>query len=479
MGLDKRQMFAFIAPTVGMSLFGSSLGVLGGVYAKHYGLALTSIGLVILIGRLFDTINDPLIGLYSDYIRRRTGSRKPFIFFGGMLLVLSGYFLLIPPVDVTLMYFAIWYLAFFLALTVVGIPKAAWANEFVTESKQRMLLFSLLALANKCGSLLFFLLPLLPIFSSSEVTPQVLKLCVLVGALILVPGIYCMIKFVPDGRVPVGVNNQLVNKSFREKSTHLFQTLWKNKPFVIYIAAYSFFGLAQSLWGGLFFLFVDANLGLGQKYVHMEVLATLCGFAAVPIWYKLSLWWGKRCCWLVASVIMLASFIYTGLLSPGVTGFYEVLVLRIIVNGMAMGIAVVALSMLGDIIDYGTLRSGVEQNATYFSIKSFLFKTQLSVGIGMGLYIVGWFGFDATAVEHSVESTVGFTVAMVGLPVFFILVSMIFVRLIPIDERRHNIIRQRLDARARRAENNPAGEKTHESLGQCNSNNRVSPLPSD
>ena len=130
---------AFVAPYLGLSLLlGPVVAVLGGIYAKHYGLALTTIAAVMLAARIFDAVTDPLIGYYSDQWRVRTGSRKPFMVVGGLLLVPCSYFLFVPPEGVGGIYFAFWYMTFYLALTIfVDSLFGAWANEFTMRPRKR------------------------------------------------------------------------------------------------------------------------------------------------------------------------------------------------------------------------------------------------------------------------------------------------------------------------------------------------------
>ena len=91
-----RRNFSYAMPAITMAMLHAPITVVLGVYAKHYGISLTSLAYVILSVRIFDAVTDPLIGFFADRSRSRTGSRKTFIFVGGLLMVLSGYFLYVP-----------------------------------------------------------------------------------------------------------------------------------------------------------------------------------------------------------------------------------------------------------------------------------------------------------------------------------------------------------------------------------------------
>ena len=87
------QSIFYASPVIGVNVFSGALTVIAGIYAKYYGLSLTSIATAMLIARLFDAISDPIIGYYSDALYLRTGSRKPFLLMGAFALIFCSYFL--------------------------------------------------------------------------------------------------------------------------------------------------------------------------------------------------------------------------------------------------------------------------------------------------------------------------------------------------------------------------------------------------
>ena len=180
---------AYAIPSIGMALMLAPMVVLGGIYAKHFGLSLTAIASVMLIARIFDAVTDPIIGYYSDRSRIRTGSRKPFMLVGAFLLAPCSYFLMVPGGEVSIAYFTFWYLAFYLALTIFAVPYLSWINEFTVDSKEKTLVFSMNAIVAQAGGALFYLIPLLPFFVSTEITPQTMQVTVIIGRNVIGAGI--------------------------------------------------------------------------------------------------------------------------------------------------------------------------------------------------------------------------------------------------------------------------------------------------
>ena len=107
-------------------------------------------------------------------------------------------------------------------------------------------------------------------------------------------------------------------------------------------------------------------------------------------------------------------------------------------------------ALLSEIIDYTTLKYHSEKTATYYAIFMFLGKFNLAIGGSLGLAIAGWYGFDATSTVQTSEGIVGLMIGMVWLPIFFIAIALVLIMLSPINNRRHGLIRNRLDARAMR-----------------------------
>ena len=172
--LSPDQYLAYIAPVMTVMLLLAPMGVLKGIYAKYFGVSLTTIAMVLLISRLFDAITDPLIGYWSDRHQAKAGTRKPFIAIGGVLFIVSSYYLYVPvdpntvdaSTSVSTAYFVIWFLLFYLAYTLFEVPHIGWAAELARSSKAKNKIYSLRNLSTLLGMLCFYFVPFLPFFSS-------------------------------------------------------------------------------------------------------------------------------------------------------------------------------------------------------------------------------------------------------------------------------------------------------------------------
>lgn len=444
--LNLSQRLAYPLPELMVSFLFGPLVIVQGIYAKYFGVPLAAIATVLLISRLVDAITDPIIGYWSDRYYTRTGSRKPFVVAGAILFTLSSYFLYVPSsTTVSTSYFLGWYLSLYFAYTLFNIPHLAWGGELTSHSEERNIIFTLRSLALFLGKILFFAVPLLPFFSTAEFTPETLKWSVLIVGLLMLPALYLCVSKVPDGRQTGVANRQPIHPRL------LLLAMWRNRPFLLYVATSCVSGIGQGMWNGLMFIFADAYLGLSAKLPLIFMLSLMLGTLSLSIWYKLANRFGKKTVWCLGTLFYIAGLVGIGLLSPGEASFIPFLLLKSLVYIGLVASMVVMPSLLADIVDYGTLKSGSIDSASYFSGHIFLAKSTSAIGGALGLAIASWYGFDATVTEHSANTMVGLYLGAVYLPIFFLLVKLMVIVLIPINARRHAIIRQRLDARAARA----------------------------
>lgn len=106
-------------------------------YAGITALSLSTIGGIILLARLWDTITDPIVGLLSDRTPQHWSRRKLWIYVSIPLICLSTYFLFNPTPDAGAFYLLFWTLAIYIAGTMAIVPMSAWGAELSDDYKER------------------------------------------------------------------------------------------------------------------------------------------------------------------------------------------------------------------------------------------------------------------------------------------------------------------------------------------------------
>jgi GPH family glycoside/pentoside/hexuronide:cation symporter len=141
-GLNDRMslgtLMAFSLPCVIQSLlFVPVMTVFPTLYEKYYGVSFAAVGAMVALSRGADAFIDPAVAYLSDRTRTRIGPRKPWLILGGLLGVVAVYFLFLPPVKPTAIYFLIWSSAVYLAWSLMQVPHDAWATEISGEYDER------------------------------------------------------------------------------------------------------------------------------------------------------------------------------------------------------------------------------------------------------------------------------------------------------------------------------------------------------
>ena len=439
------QNIYYAIPRIAVASLFAPINIVQGIYAKHYDLALTTIALVILSVRLFDAFTDPLIGYLSDRAYLKSGTRKPFMAVGALIMTASGYLLYSPPDDVSALYFTLWFLAFYLGFTLFEIPHLAWGGEISTDSHAKTQTYNLRTATAFSGMVLFYSIPLLPIWESREITPQTLHFSATVSALLMLPLLYLCLKKVPNGTRLGQPSAPATKLPIRQK----FAFIIKNKPLILFLSAFIFAGVGLGMWYGLIFIFVDAYLGKGAWFAEIYLLSFFVGAAASIGWISVARKMGKKRAWLIAMAFGVCSFLVTGMVDSTIS--YGLLFALLAINTLCFsGLESLPQSMLSDIVDYSTWKFGAYRGSTYFSLYIFTYKAIFAVGGALGLAIVGWYGFDPAATSHDDSSLAGLKMAMVWGPIIAVLVSMVLIALTPITEQRQAVIRQRIESLQRR-----------------------------
>jgi GPH family glycoside/pentoside/hexuronide:cation symporter len=436
---------SYALPVVPALILMSTNNVLSGLYSTHYGLALTSISLVMLIAGMFDAITDPTIGYLSDRYHARTGSRRPFAVVGAVLLIPCAWFLLNPGEGVTLAYFLVWYLLFYLAFTLFHIPHLTWGGEISPISEQKNRVYAYRNYAGYAGGLIFALVPILPFYEGTQVTPDTMRYLVIIAAVLMLPALYCMLRYVPTGarRPDHTGGGKAIENPFRA-----LLAIFENKPAVWYITGVASHYLTGAFYIALMFMVTDRYLGLGEYYAALILLHLLVGTVAI----KPALWaiarWGKVKALTLAYALLTIALICL-LLALVDTGYSLMfLVLFNIVGALTSAAGnIAAYALLSDISDYGTLKAGVDRSATYFSISSLIGKTCMALGISASLALASWLGFDPLA-DNQQAGFWGLVWCMCLIPLLLNVIAVYCVSKIAITEPRHGVIRRRLDSRA-------------------------------
>lgn len=430
------ELARFSAIAVPLAAAGLPLGVyLPAIYARDYGLSLTVIGVIFLLGRLWDAIADPVMGSLSDRTRSRYGRRKPWIAAGGVIFGLSSIFLFFPPFGVTPLSLGIVLFFFYLGWTAVQIPFQAWSGEVSGDYHQRTRIATYQTVVTSGALLLTLILPTI----ADQLRPGDGRLQLsLMGALVLlsiVPALFLTLTALKEPPLPpLPVGKPSLKETIRAIT---------GEPLLLRVLASDFaVTLAQNIRAALIVFFVTFYMGRPEWAGGLFLFQFVFGVFAGPIWLKIGRRYGKHRTAVAGELVQVAINLSLLLVTPDTFGLLLALTLA---QGLAQGSGNLMLrAIVADVADKHRLDSGEDRTGLYYSVFSLAGKTATAVAVGIALPLVSWLGFDPK-VANSPEALTGLLLVFAAGPAIAHALSAALIARFPLDEAAHAEIRRQLD----------------------------------
>lgn len=433
---------AYAAPGAPVAITLYAVGVIvPGFYGSYVGLPAATIGLVLLVTRLADVLFDFAAGSLSDMTRSALGRRKPWLVVGAAVLAVAFMAQMTPHKGAGAAYFLFGSLGFFLGWSLFSVPYDAWGSELAGDYASRARLFTWRAASGYVGSLIFSLIPLLPIFPSTEYSPQTLRFIAWTAAGLMALLVPLALVAVPREQHAPAARPDL--KAF-------LATLRRNRPLRVYIGSAVLNGLSDGVFTALVFIYQANVMGFGRQMWLILVTYVGANFLALPVWSAVVRRIGKHRAWALGLFLTALCYPPMAFLAPGPASLAPMLVL-VALAGATYSIANVASpAVLGDVSDYETLRSGAGKTGAFFAVQALINKFNVAVGAGIGFLLIGAFGFDPAQPHHAALAVFGVKFAHLYVPSLLKFGAIALIWRFPLDARRQSIIRRRLDSLAAR-----------------------------
>jgi Na+/melibiose symporter-like transporter len=425
-------------------------------YSEVVGIELYVIANILLLARFTDVITDPILGQLGDSTKTSIGRRKPWIILGVPLMMLAIYKLFIPGAEVSVMYFIVWMMLMYLGSTIIGIPYGAWGAEISPDYHQRSRIVSGREGWTLIGLLISALIPLsIEVsgsgFSIGESITRMLRAVFFfedfsttgkmrdilaymgMGIILLLPLFAALALWkVPDPMPKV------------EKKIPLKEGLKfaAENPLLVRILLIIFLVIAgESFRNTLSLWFVRDVIGIetvGASYARYFI----AGFIAIPFWLWLGKTIGKHkafCITLIGtgSVSFLCFF-----LERGDFAYFHILFL---LKGACFGgLQFLPASMLADVVDLDSLKTGGRRAGTFFALNGMIAKVSSMLAVWAAARLIDAFGF-VPGTENSDSAMMALRVFYcIGCAAFF-LPALFLTWFYPLTKEKHIELRKELE----------------------------------
>jgi glycoside/pentoside/hexuronide:cation symporter, GPH family len=370
------------------------------------GLNPTLAGSVLLISKVWDAINDPMIGWLSDRTRSPLGKRYPWMLAGAIPLAIC-FFLqwFVPAIAnqwVLFAYYAGIALLFDVAFTAVAVPYSSLAAELTQGYDERTSLVSFKA-AFSIGASIFSLALAQVIFAKvANPSQRYLILGGVCGTIAMFAVYLCVWGTHKRHKLVQTQRTRNVNPPSLPIRQQLKIAL-SNFPFLCVICIYLCSWLGLQVTAAILPYFVINWMRLPDSHFTQTALAVQgTALAMMFFWSPVGQRLGKRAIYWMGIPLTICALVGLCFLQPGQVSLMYVLA---VMAGFGLSTAyLVPWSMLPDVVDLDELNTGQRREGIFYGLVVQLQKIALAIALFLVGKILDWSGFIPTSSGQSIPS---------------------------------------------------------------------------
>lgn len=396
-------------------------------------------GTVLLIGKISDAINDPIIGVLSDRTKSRWGRRHSWMLWGSIpfgifffLQWIVPHFTDNPQLNqwALFAYYTVIAIFFNLAFTAVNLPYTALTPELTQDYNERTSLNSFRFAFSIGGSIVALLTALL--LSQWIPNPSQQFFAIGLGCAILsvFPLYWCVWgteeKYTPATSEMIPIWEQV-------------KIAFSNRPFLYVIGIYLCSWLAFQLTASIIPYYVTSWMKR-ESFFEVALVVQLVAIVMLFVWSYISERVGKRLVYFMGMSLWIIAQSGLFFLRPG-----QIVGLFLLSMMAGVGVATAYLipwAMLPDVIDLDELKTGKRREGLFYAFMVLLQK----MGLALGLFLVGLAlentGFIASTPGQAPPlqppaALLAIRIAIGPLPTLILLVGLVLAYFYPISREVH------------------------------------------
>ncbi|WGT67301.1 MFS transporter [cyanobacterium endosymbiont of Epithemia clementina EcSB] len=406
-------------------------------------------GLMMLAGKVWDGINDPVIGWLSDHTCSRWGRRYPWMLFGAVPLGITSILLwVVPPTTnqaLLFIYYGVVSFLFYISFTAVLLPYGTLSAELTQGYDERTSLISFRSAFSIGGSIFSLALAQIifaTIYSTKQQYLLIGVICGLLAMLMVYISVWGTYRRYDQVQQKYLKTNKTSTLSFKKELYSAFS----NRPFLYVMGIYLCSWLSvQTIASILPFFIINcmdlSTIHITQMAITVQSTALFMLFVLNAISKKLE----KKIIYFLGIPSIIIAELGLFFLQSG-----QVVLLYILAVMAGIGIAtayIVPWSMLPDVIDLDELNTGERREGIFFGVVVQLQK----IGVALALFFVGqildWSGYISSGEGVQPESALWAIRIIIGpISTGILLMGLVLAYFYPITRQVHQEILLKLSS---------------------------------
>ncbi|MDR0220645.1 MAG: MFS transporter [Lachnospiraceae bacterium] len=406
-------------------------------------------GVVMLIARFFDAFIDPPIGLVSDRIRARFGTRRISLAIAAPLILLSLFLMFFPYSDPNeAVRFAAVLLSYIFFATVqssVMIPYYSLASEITDDYTERARMTTLRMCFSITASIVCVAVPGL-IVDAFDGNTGYMAMSLIFGAIFMIcVGITGL--FSKEGIPAPPKEEKYSLKDF-------IRPFWV-RPFRQYLTLFLCCQVTMAVMSTLFFFYVDFYFCRDMTARGEANIVGLVGAAlmfgmqivALPIYLHITKKTNKTTAYIIGSVIWIAGALVLFIMPANANPVLIYLLAAVIGFGIS-GPGLIPHAILPDVIDVGNLQFGARTAGAFSGVANLVIQLGQAIGVSVVMTLIGMAGFveqdiseGAAKVVSQSESAQQAIIAIMALaPLIFMVIGIVACLRFRLNKERHEAV---------------------------------------
>lgn len=380
-------------------------------YMTTMGIPMKIATTIFMIAKLWDAVTDPVMGFISDNTRGRWGRRKPYMFAGGISIIVSIFLLFMPVKDWGvstngfIAYMLIMYLLWNTCSTLSQVPYCSMSSDISPSFRERNNANTVKLIFTAAASGLAYVLPLLFIESlisadgwlfmpHINTTEFWLSISIIFGTLFGGGLIICSI-FVKERIKPTTAVEKFNAKQFVKSYAKPYKNRSYRWHIVMYVSAFACMDMISALA-----VFYATDVWHGEKLFGMDIssmfiIAPLMVAAVVmfPLARKMMDKKSKQFAFRMGLPFYIFGGIMFAIMEPSWTPPILIPIVALIMGLGFGGAQMMPWIIFPDTVDVGEMATGDRSTGTYSGMMTLARKVGGALAVGLVGWILGWCGY--------------------------------------------------------------------------------------
>ncbi len=386
------------------------------------------------IARLWDGINDPMMGTIVDNTHTKMGKYRPWILRGSILNAIVLVLLFSNPFKLTggalMAYVAVMYVGWGMSNTLADIPYWSMVPSFTSDPEERSLVSTVARVFSGLGQgIVSILAPVIMTAVSLTTAPgengELTK--VHDERSYFICALACAIALVFFSSVSVATTKETQQTKAGEKFSlkRTLQIIKSNDQLLVFMLFAMISNAGWYLTSGVATYYFDVVVGDPNKqatFSTSQAVGSVVGLLMLPVLTKVM---SKRKAYQTS--LILCAVGYTGMAVGAFTQAFLIMNICYCIGAIGMSSMFIAQTIfLADVVDYGEVKMGFRAESITFSMKGFLQKMAYTIQTIILFVSLGVSKYDGTLHNANPQSAkLAITVMLTVIPPVLFVISLI------------------------------------------------------